>query len=191
MKVIKMKKTLFALLFVTVALQAQAQYWVIKGTVVDPDEKKGLRAATVVLLNQSDSSRRAFSTDESGAFRITGVLNNNYTLSISFVGFKTFSKNLTVKDKSQNLGQIVMEVDPKLVDGVIVDGVVQRVTQKGDTVEMNADAYKVNPDANAEELIEKMPGVVVQNGKVQAQGEDVKRVLVDGREFFGDEPMRP
>jgi hypothetical protein len=65
---------------------------------------------------------------------------------------------------------------------------VQAVTVKGDTTEMNAGSFKVNPDASAEDLVTKMPGVTSSNGQVQAQGEQVKKVLVDGKPFFGDDP---
>ena len=74
------------------------------------------------------------------------------------------------------------------MDQVVVEGIQQRVIQQGDTTVYNADAYKVNPDASAEDLIAKMPGIVVDEGNVQAQGENVRRVLVDGQEFFGEDP---
>ncbi|MES2691277.1 MAG: TonB-dependent receptor [Bacteroidota bacterium] len=70
---------------------------------------------------------------------------------------------------------------------VNITGKIPPVVQKGDTTEMSANAYKTNPDANAEDLVTKMPGITVQDGKVQAQGEDVQKVLVDGKEFFGDD----
>ena len=182
-----MKKALLAIFFLCFTQVLAAQFWVVKGIVTD-DQAKPLQAATVILLNQADSTLRAFSTKPNGSFRITQVLNGQYQLSISFVGFVTFSQQLNITNKSLNLNEIKMQVDPKMLKGVTVEGLAQRVEQKGDTVEMNADAYKVNPDANAEDLLEKMPGVVVQNGQVQAQGENVRRVLVDGREFFGDDP---
>jgi len=182
-----MKKALLAILLLGITQAAAAQYWVVKGTVQD-NQAKPLQAATVVLLNQSDSTKRAVSTKPDGTFRLTQVLNGNYQLTISFVGFTNFTKAIQVENGTLNLNEIKLQIDPKQLAGVTVEGLAQRVVQKGDTVEMNADAYKVNPDANAEDLLEKMPGVVIQNGQVQAQGENVKRVLVDGREFFGDDP---
>ena len=182
-----MRKAFFALFLLGMSQALAAQFWVVKGTVQD-DKAKPLQAATVVLLNKADSSKRAFSTRPDGTFRITEVTNGSYQLSISFIGFETHFKAFEVANGTVNLNVIQLKVDPKQLDGVTVEGLAQRVVQKGDTVEMNADAYKVNPDANAEDLLEKMPGVVIQNGTVQAQGENVKRVLVDGREFFGDDP---
>ncbi|MFM2285643.1 MAG: hypothetical protein RLZZ543_1140, partial [Bacteroidota bacterium] len=71
--------------------------------------------------------------------------------------------------------------------GVEIEGAQQRAVQKGDTTEMNADAFKVNPDATAEDLVKKMPGITVDNGVVKSGGEEVKKVLIDGKEFFGDD----
>ena len=183
-----MKKLLLIALLAFFGQSLQAQYWVIKGAVVDSTDQVPLFAATVVLKNLSDSTLKAKVTNQQGVFRLTGVVNGNYELSVSFVGFKTYKKTLTVQDKSLDLETIMMAVDAKSLQSVTVEGVNQRVVQNGDTVEMNAIAYKVNPDATAQDLLEKMPGVVIQNGQVQAQGENVTRVLVDGREFFGSDP---
>lgn len=170
------------------SFSATAQFWVVKGTVVDSTEQLALQSATVVLTQLADSSKRAFSTNELGEFRITGVTNGQYQLQVSFVGFKTFNQQITVADASTDLGQIVLALDTKSLGDVTVEGLAERVIQNGDTTEFNAAAYKVNPDATAETLLEKLPGVVIQNGQVQAQGETVRRVLVDGREFFDDDP---
>ena len=183
-----MKKVIILTLLLFSTISLHGQYWVVKGTVVDSTDQVPLFAATVALKSLADSTVKAKISDQTGAFRITGVLNGKYELSISFVGYKTFKQTVDVKDATLNLGTIAMAMDARQLDGVTVDGMNQRVVQNGDTVEMNAIAYKVNPDATAQDLLEKMPGVVIQNGQVQAQGENVTRVLVDGREFFGDDP---
>lgn len=184
----KLKVITFLTGLLLCSFSVSAQYWVVKGSVVDSTENLPLQSATVVLTKLADSTQRAFSTTELGEFRITGVVNGNYQLQVSFVGFKTFRKSLTIQDASQDLGKIVLAMDATSLGDVTVEGMVDRVEQKGDTTEFNAAGFKVNPDATAENLIEKLPGVVVQNGQVQAQGETVRRVLVDGREFFGDDP---
>lgn len=164
------------------------QYWVIKGAVIDSTEQKALTQATVILLNQADSTVKVKSTDLSGKFRITGVLNGDYQLAIRFVGFKSYQVGLKVANKTLDLGSIMLSQDAKMLEDIVVEGLENRVIQNGDTTEMIAEAFKVNPDATAGDLLEKMPGITVQNGQVQAQGESVARVLVDGREFFGDDP---
>jgi hypothetical protein len=74
------------------------------------------------------------------------------------------------------------------LDEVEITGYRPAARLRGDTLDFDAQAFKVNPDASAEDLIRRMPGITVDGGKVTAQGEDVRRVLVDGREFFGDDP---
>jgi len=165
-----------------------AQYWVVKGNVKDSTEQQAMAQATVILLNQSDSTIKVRSTDVNGNFRITGVVNGNYQLAIRFVGFETYQLGLTVNNASLDLGTIILALDSKRLDDITVEGLEDRVIQNGDTTEMIAKAFKVNPDASAGDLLEKMPGITIQNGQVQAQGEDVTRVLVDGREFFGNDP---
>ncbi len=178
----------FTTVLLSIAFSASAQYWVVKGNVQDSTQNKPLKFATVLFINLADSTAKAYSTNDLGGFRISNVANGKYQIAISYVGFKKYVKNFTIQDKSLNLGNVLLGVDTKTLDGVVVEGMTERVRQNGDTTEFNAAAFKVNPDATAENLVEKMPGVVIQNGKVQAQGEDVKRVLVDGREFFGDDP---
>ncbi|PIQ48082.1 MAG: TonB-dependent receptor [Cytophagales bacterium CG12_big_fil_rev_8_21_14_0_65_40_12] len=177
-----------SLLLLAVAHFAQAQFWVLKGTVLDSADKVPMMAATVVISNPIDSTYKAKVTDQLGQFRITGIQDGRYELKISFVGFLDFKKTIVINGATQDLGEILMRADIKQLEGVTVEGLVERVTQKGDTTIMNAEAYKVNPDANAQDLLEKMPGIVVVNGQVQAQGEAVRKVLVDGREFFGNDP---
>ncbi len=183
-----MKHLLSLALLLCITFSTQAQFWVVKGIVTDSVENLPLRSATVQLINKADSTQRAIVTKETGAFRITGVIDGLYELNISFVGFKTYTQALNVNGSSIDIGTIPLAVDIlKLADATVED-FVERVRQNGDTTEFNAAAFKVNPDATAENLIEKMPSVVIQNGQVQAQGENVRRVLVDGREFFGDDP---
>jgi hypothetical protein len=184
----KSRAILFLVMGVLSSLTLSAQYWVVKGTVLDSAENLPLQSSTVVFTKLADSTQRAFSTNQLGEFRITNVLNGEYSLQISFVGFKPIKKELIVNGSSIDLGQIILALDITSLDDVTVEGLAERVKQNGDTTEFNAAAFKVNPDATAENLIEKLPGITLQNGQVQAQGENVRRVLVDGREFFGDDP---
>ena len=179
---------LITIILFLVSFSASAQYWVVKGSVTDSTKNEPLKFATVLFINLADSTAKAYSTNDEGGFRISSVENGNYQISVSYVGFKKFARNFTIKDGSLDLGNIALGIDTKNLQEVTVEGMTERVRQNGDTTEINAAAFKVNPDATAENLVEKMPGVVIQNGQVQAQGENVARVLVDGREFFGDDP---
>ncbi|WP_323756764.1 TonB-dependent receptor [Roseivirga sp.] len=180
-------RTAIIFLFLAFASNAQAQFWVVKGTVLDSADRVPMVAATISIVNKADATLKAKISDLNGEFRITGIADGNYAFKISFVGYFDFKKDITVAGGTLDLGTIFMSEDIKQLDEVTVEGLVDRVEQNGDTTIMNAAAYKVNPDATAQDLLEKMPGIMIVDGQVQAQGESVKKVLVDGREFFGND----
>ncbi|MEL7001197.1 MAG: outer membrane beta-barrel protein [Bacteroidota bacterium] len=161
----------------------------VKGKVSATSDRGAVVGATVVLINIRDSTKRHFTaTDNDGNFTIEKLEKAFYKLRITSVGFKSYQQFVRVNKELVELGDLAIEPDTKILDGVEVKGDVVAVEQKGDTTQINAKAYKTNPDANAEDLIRKMPGIIVDNSGVQAQGEAVQRVLVDGREFFGNDP---
>ncbi len=155
---------------------------------LDAADSTALPGATVVATALVDSTRRVgVVTNADGAFTLRLPATGTYTLRISFVGFQTFETVRTVGADGVQLGTVVLQTDALALADLIVEGVQERVRLKGDTTEYNATAFKVNTSANAEDLVSKMPGVTIENGQVQAQGETVKRVTVDGQEFFGDD----
>ena len=166
-----------------------AQQLTVSGYVKDKADSYPLVDGTVVLLGLPDSNLVAepATTDLNGKFILTEVSRGSYVLKILYVGYKDVIRPITVGDSSMSLGVIGMLSNTE-VNQVIVTAVARSFVQKGDTTQFNADAFKTNPDATAEDLITKMPGVTVVDGKVQAQGENVTRVLVDGKPFFGDDP---
>ncbi|MCW5907375.1 MAG: TonB-dependent receptor [Chitinophagales bacterium] len=169
-------------------LQVAAQSFSIKGTVQDSKDQTPLPNATVVAFPVNDTLTKAAAlTDADGKFTIAGLKNGNYVLRVSFIGYITLQQTVSIENKDADLGVIKAEVNATMLKDVEVVETQTRVTQKGDTTEYNAGAYKVNPDATAEDLIKKMPGITTENGTVKAQGEEVKKVLVDGKEFFGDD----
>ncbi len=160
-----------------------------KGRVVDSSNKEPLAGANVVFAPLRDTTRKfGVITDVDGLFTFPRVREGmNIKLTISFVGYETLSQEMTL----ENLAEIkTFEIKPSIeqLEEVKVTAVQTRVEMKGDTAQYNAAAFKVNKDASAQDLLTKMPGVVNQNGQLQAQGEQVRRVLVDGQEFFGDDP---
>ncbi len=98
---------------------------------------------------------------------------------------------VTVGQSDLNMGSLLMEVLPRQLKDVVVTEKPVRAEQKGDTTEYRASAFKTNPDANTQDLVIKMPGVTVENGTVKAQGEGVKKVLIDGQEFLVMMPHWP
>jgi len=177
--------------FVVLSLVADAQY-VVKGLVQDGVATLGLPGVNVVARSRFDSTYLVgATTNESGAFELKLNRPGPYVLRLSFVGYVTRVERIRVPQEVTvlQLPPFLLQDDVKTLGEVRIEGLEQRVEQRGDTTEIRADAFKVNPDADAEQLVRKMPGITVENGQVQAQGEQVKRVLLDGQEFFGDDAV--
>ncbi len=169
-----------------VAVQgAFAQTYTVKGKIVDGNDKTPLAG---VLVKVADKEQGAI-TNEDGEFTIAAMPKGTYTIEFSYLSYKKLQQQVTVKDKNIALGTVKMEVESKVLKDATVKGVANRVTLSGDTMQFNADAYKVNPNATAEDLVKKMPGVTYDaSGNMQVNGESVKKVMVDGKEFFGNDP---
>ena len=180
-----MNKFILLILFFTGFQYLNAQY-TITGNIID-DEKQAVVGATVKILSK-DSSLISFQiTDSLGAFNFKiDSLKNNF-IQISYLGFKKLVKQLSNTTLTQNLGTLLLTSDSKVLKEVEVTALQKRGEQKEDTTQFNADAYKVNKDATAEDLIKKMPGVTSDNTGVKVNGETVQKVLVDGKPFFGDD----
>ena len=178
-----------ALLLPTLALAQAPVVTSIKGKFVDPTSNQPVPSVAVKLTSFSDTSdvKRVTAKDD-GTFEITGLGVHSYRLEASRVGYAVLKQVLRVTEKNQNLG--VLQMTPEAVDiaGVTVTESPAPAAQKADTTEFRASAVKVSKDATAEDLVQKMPGVTVENGQVKAQGENVQNVLVNGRPFFGNDP---
>ncbi|NJM25192.1 MAG: carboxypeptidase-like regulatory domain-containing protein, partial [Bacteroidia bacterium] len=129
-------------------------------------------------------------TNAQGVFEIKNIAKSDYLVKITFVGFRTYSKKITAPDAGDvDLGKIVMTPKSEELDEVVVEGEKAPVTIKKDTIEFNAGSFKPKVNDNVEGLLKKLPGVEVDSdGGITAQGEQVQRVTVDGREFFGRDP---
>ncbi|MFN3589851.1 MAG: outer membrane beta-barrel protein, partial [Spirosomataceae bacterium] len=159
----------------------------LKGRLIDNQEKIGIIGAAVRLTSSTDTTKTiGVFTDIEGIFQLKSLEKGIYSLQITYTGYQTIRQKISIQ-KDENMGDILFQAENKLLNEVIVQGRQVRAEQKGDTVQYNADAYKVNKDASAEELLTKIPGITTQNGRVEAQGEAVRRVTVDGQEYFGDD----
>jgi hypothetical protein len=160
----------------------------LRGKLIDANDRSPLIGATSILLNPADSTViKGTTADVEGVFSIDNIPTGNYILKISFIGYINYFKGIGLNG-SQDLGTLEMKQSDKLLKSVEILDKATTAVQKGDTTQYNANSYKTNPDANAEDLVTKMSGVTMQNGKVQAHGEEVKKILVDGKPFFGDDP---
>jgi hypothetical protein len=187
-----MIKNSLTLFLVLAALASSAQRFTIRGQATDT-LKSGMPSATVMLLQQKDSSLVSFgSTDRQGMFELKNVARGDYQLKITFVGYATSFRKIAASEFSSpilDLGRLTMEPVSKELGELVVKGELVPVTVKKDTIEFNAGAFKVKQNANVEDLLKKMPGIEVEtDGSIRAQGEQVQRVMVDGREFFGRDP---
>ena len=175
--------------FICWSFAAQAQLVQVKGTIVDTSENKQLTHAVVSLLQKKDSTLAYFArTDKNGAFTIKGVAPGQYVMLVTFPRFADFADALEVKESDVDLGPIALTLKSQLLQEVIVkSGAAIRI--KGDTTEFTADSFLVKEGATVEDLLKKLPGFQVNSkGEITAQGKRVEKVLVDGEEFFGDDP---
>lgn len=176
-----------AFLFFSFLFSSTAQSFSVFGKVTDELDSAAVGAVAVLLKPQDSSVYKGTTTNTRGVFRVEGVNAGNYLLKVSFFGYKDVFKNVEVTDNLR-AGKFKLQPLAKNLKEVEVKTSALLATQNGDTTSFNSNAYKTNKDAMAEDLITKMPGVTVVDGKVQAQGEDVKQILVDGKPFFGDDP---
>lgn len=184
-----MRTILSTFLFV-VSLTAYSQTNTINGEILD-ETGNPLPSSTVVLLDPADSTMQYFSiTGSSGAFEIKGIRKGDYLLQSAYIGYNSFYQDISIPAQNNGkLGKISLTPSPVSMDAVQITG--ERIPLKfdQDTIEYDAKAFKTSPDANVEELLKKLPGVEVDRaGNIKALGEDVTTVLVDGKEFFSNDP---
>lgn len=169
-------------------VSAQTNRFNVTGTVSDTLQV-GLRGATVVVLTQADSVLTKFATTAAdGAFSVTRVPEGKYILQVTFVGFQTYRKNFDLAGADFDAGNIqLLESIDELGELVVSSEHIPMVV-KGDTLEYNAAAFGVRPNAVVEDLLRRLPGVeVATDGTITAKGKEVQNVLVDGKEFFGND----
>ncbi|MBS1667079.1 MAG: outer membrane beta-barrel protein [Bacteroidetes bacterium] len=168
-----------------------AQSASINGKILDTAEKKSLPNSSVILLRSADSVLVKFTrTDKEGNFALKNLPAGNFILLVTLPKYADYTELLTLQDSTEKkMGNINMILKAQLLKEVIVRQQISSIKIKGDTTEFTADSFKVQPNATVEDLLKKLPGIQIdKNGKITAQGETVQKVLVDGEEFFGDDP---
>ncbi len=182
-------KVLLAAIFLSIAWAGFAQSYSLSGNVF-ADDGSPMIYSSVVLLNPADSTMQAFGiTNKEGFFEIKNIKKGDYLLQVAFLGFETYYKNISIPVEDNKLGTVIMKTKSVGLGEVKVSGEYVPLAIKRDTVEYNAAAFKLKPDAVTEDLLKKLPGVEVDRaGNIKAMGEDVKKLYVDGKEFFGDDP---
>jgi len=168
-----------------------AQNAKINGTVEDTINRKILPQTTISLLRAKDSVLvEVQRSDNKGAFNLTKLAKGQYIILLSYPSYADYIDKVTVEEnENKSLGKIMLTLKSKILEEVLVKSKVAAMRMKGDTTEYVADSFKVREGASVEEMLRKLPGLQVdKDGKITAQGEEVKKVLVDGEEFFGNDP---
>lgn len=164
----------------------RAQTFSVSGKLIDETKQPAI-GSSVFLLKSDSSFIKGTTTDLEGQFKLENINSNNYILKILSLGYKPIFKPIHITNQDISIPTINLKQNLTNLKEVTVEAQQALATQNGDTTSFSANAYKVTKDATAEDLVSKMPGVTIVDGKVQAQGEDVKQVLVDGKPFFGDD----
>ncbi|MEP7255809.1 MAG: TonB-dependent receptor, partial [Ferruginibacter sp.] len=183
------KLSVLLIVVLIITTKAQAQTISVSGSVADTGQNKGIQNAVVALLSTKDSVLYKFTrTDATGKYSFKNIKAGDYVVMTTHPYFADVIFSLGLKDPEAKIPTIALTSKSKLLAEVIVKtGSPIRI--KGDTTVYTADSFKVRAGANVEELLKKLPGITVdKDGKITAMGEQVKKVLVDGEEFFGDDP---
>lgn len=185
-----MKRIYFVFALIITAQLVHAQSFTIRGRLTDTNNE-GLPNATMLLLKAADSTMVNYAlTSLEGDFEIRNVNRGNYFLRISYVGYATLNLPVEAPEgQTLDLGKVQLQDERTLLREVIVSEERIPMRVRGDTIEYDALAFRIQPNEVVEDLLKRMPGIEIQtDGTVIAQGEQVRRVLVDGREFFGRDP---
>lgn len=190
----KSGKCLLMLLMILFSPMAFAQQSGVNvtGSVVEQGSDTPIEQATVRLLNVKDSAMvRGVVSARNGSFTLKNEKKGSYLLHITFIGYDPLYQPLQITGKKNpvNVGKLELSDGAIELGEAVVIGKAPEVTVRNDTVEYNADSYKVTEGSVLEDLLKKMPGVEVDSeGKITVNGKEVKKVMVDGKEFFSDDP---
>ncbi|MEO8855242.1 MAG: carboxypeptidase regulatory-like domain-containing protein, partial [Ginsengibacter sp.] len=185
-----MRKFICILFIVYFAPQiANCQTSTIKGALADSSNNETPYNAVIAILRQKDSTLVKFArSDKNGKFSLSQLDSGKYDVLITYPKYGDFVDHIQLKqNENLDLKTIFLTEKAKLLQEIVVKQAAMRL--KGDTTEYNADSYEVKPNATVEDLLKQLPGIQVdKDGKITAQGQQVQKVLVDGDEFFSDDP---
>jgi len=174
---------------VILGLNAQAQTTNVTGTVYDDVTKEAIEMASIRVLNASDSAYVGGGvTDAKGKFSIN-IKRGTYVVQVSFMSYISQHFKVNARNGIAVLGDVYMKEDAVMLSEAVVEAKAPEIIVKGDTVEYNADSYKVQETAVLGDLIRKIPGAEIDaDGKITINGKDISKILVDGKEFFSNDP---
>ena len=186
-RILKLRAIFFALLLPAAMI---AMGYTVSGSVFDTDSEP-LIGASARLLSPKDSTKvlKTAIADINGKYTFSNVNNGNYTLELSYVGYDAKKQKLRVNGANVKVPRIVLSANATTLKEAVITGIRTPVKVMEDTVEFAADTYKTQPNAVVEDLLKRLPGVEVgTDGAITANGKTVTKILVDGKEFFADDP---
>ncbi len=181
-----MKKLLLLALLAMTTVVAFAQKREVSGTITDAQTKEAVSMVTVQLLKSDSTFVDGALSDNKGHFSIKAPADGQYLLKLSSVGYKTLTRSVNVKQKANiNLGTLRFSADAIMLKEATVTAQAQKVVVREDTFEYNANAYRTPEGSTIEELVKRLPGAQVgDDGKITINGKEVKKILIDGKEFM-------
>ena len=181
-----MKKLLLLAIMVLTTVAAMAQSREISGTITDKQSKDAVSLVTIQLLKKDSTFIAGTTSGDDGKFSLKAPSDGQFILKLSSIGYKTITRPITIKeDADVNLGNILFTADAIMLKEATVTAQAQKVILKEDTFVYNASAYRTPEGSTIEELVKRLPGAQVDDdGKITINGKEVKKILVDGKEFM-------
>ena len=181
-----MKKSILTMLLLLMAMASFAQQRLISGQITDRDTKEAIEQVTIQLLKSDSTYVAGAISNGNGLFHVTAPANGKYLLKISSVGYKSTVKRIQISDnKDLAMGKVVLGAEAIMLKGAVVTAMAQKVTLKEDTFVYNSSAYRTPEGSVVEELVKRLPGAEVSDdGTIKINGKEVKKILVDGKEFM-------
>ncbi|MFZ1256776.1 MAG: outer membrane beta-barrel protein [Saprospiraceae bacterium] len=183
-----MRIVFLVILFYTIAFPlSRGQSLSIDATIID-DQGKPIFGVNLDLIKEQNIAIQSQLTDSMGYAKFTNIAAGKYKLQIKYLGTQTIVKQISIQNFNILLGNITLLPDTKLLKEVVIKDKKPLGSIKNDTVQFDANSFKMMNDATADQLVEKMPSINKENGTLKAQGDEVKQILVDGKPFFGNDP---
>ena len=181
-----MKRSILSMLLMLVAIASLAQERLISGKITDRDTKAPVEQVTIQLLKTDSTYVSGAISNERGLFHVNAPANGKYLLKITSVGYKPTVKRIQIsEDKNLAMGNVVISADAIMLKGAVVTAMAQKVSLKEDTFVYNSAAYRTPEGSVVEELVKRLPGAEVSDdGTIKINGKEVKKILVDGKEFM-------
>ncbi len=160
----------------------------LKAIVLDSLTRAPIEAASLSIKYIGERNPRHYAlTDSAGRAVITKLPTGRGEVRVDYVGYNPVVRTFDVKRGENDMGTVYLSTSNTL-SSITVSATGNQMLVKQDTIEFNASSFKVEEADMLEELIKKLPGVEIEDGKIIADGKEVKKIMIDGKTFFMDDP---